>query len=73
MGKRSRFLDEIGVPKSDLRVKPICDVCGIKITSENFAMSETQLAEGRWSKVIYFCENCFLKHISGINKGVKDG
>ena len=65
MGKRSRFLDELGVPEMDLRVKPKCDLCGVKITSKNFGMSETRFQEGGWSKVVYFCENCFLKHISG--------
>lgn len=64
MGKRSRFIDEMGAPKMDLRSKPKCAICGTKITSNNFGVSETSLDEGKWTEAIYFCEECFLKHIA---------
>lgn len=61
---RSRFIDEMGAPKTDLRKKDqrCCAICGVKITSRNFAMSSIALeGDGNWSKVKVYCDKCFLK------------
>lgn len=60
MGKRSVFIDEMGAPKTDLRSRPLCPCCGVKVTRKNFAMSSTSFDNG-WSEVKYYCSDCFLK------------
>ena len=58
---RSTFLDMMGVPKVDLRTKPKCAICGIKVTTQNFASTSTHMEEGRWTPVKYYCQECYLK------------
>ena len=56
----SSFLDMLGAPKTDLRKKYRCTLCGVRITRKNFAMSSTAWGGG-WSGVKVYCKNCFLK------------
>ena len=59
--KRSQFLDEIRVPKDDLRSKPKCPNCGVLVTRENFGMSKTAyVGSGSWNRIEYYCHECFL-------------
>ena len=58
---RSRFLDEMGVPKTDLRKNYCCAICGIKITSKNFESSSSRMGENGWEEVKVYCEECYLK------------
>lgn len=54
--KRSRFLDDMGIPKTDLRTKPKCACCGIAITRKNWGHSITKGTVGSWGEVIYYCD-----------------
>lgn len=56
----SSFLDMLGAPKTDLRKKYRCKLCGVKVTRKNFGMSGSSF-EGGWTKPVVYCHDCFLK------------
>lgn len=58
---RSTMIDMLGAPKTDLRKKYKCPICGVKITSRNWAMSDTHMKNGIWTKMVVYCHDCFLK------------
>lgn len=60
MKKRSQFIDALGVPATDLRGRPKCALCGIRITLENWGSSLTRPGDNR-KDVNHFCDLCFLK------------
>lgn len=64
--KRSVFLDDLGAVKMDLRGRPKCHFCGIRLTLKNWGGSVSQLGDSR-KDVVHHCdkENC-------IDKAVKD-
>lgn len=55
------FLDMLGAPKTDLRKKYHCAICGIRVTKKNFGMSSTAWGNGGWGRVEVYCHECFLK------------
>lgn len=54
------FLDMLGAPKTDLRKKYKCKLCGVKVTRSNFGMSSSSFANG-WAEPEVYCHDCFLK------------
>ena len=59
MGKRSIFVDALGTPKMDLRGRPKCALCGIRLTLKNWCLSTGHPSDNR-SDVKHYCENCYL-------------
>lgn len=58
--KRSSFLGMLGAPKTDLRKKQRCKICGVRVTRDNFGMSASSF-EGGWTEPNVYCHDCFLK------------
>lgn len=59
MSKRSRFIDDLGIPKMDLRGRPKCSGCGIRLTLKNWTMSSGQAGDKR-KGVRHWCNKCYL-------------
>ena len=63
--KRSQFIDEMGVPKTNLRKHYKCGHCSAEITRENFGISSAELlgvdeaGNLQWEHKV-FCDACFL-------------
>lgn len=66
---RSSFIDMLGAPKTDLRKKYKCQICKVKITSRNWAMSSTRFTDGGWTEEVVYCKDCFLKPEALSEKG----
>lgn len=65
MKKKNSILvtfDEIR-PKIDLRSKPVCANCGVKITKKNFGMADMSFKNGSFSKPVFLCIECLEKGI----------
>lgn len=61
--KRSEFIDALGVPKMDLRGRPKCNVCGVRLTLKNWALSTGHPSNNR-KDVKHYCDRCYLTPIA---------
>lgn len=58
---RSSFLGMIGAPKTDLRKRHRCAICGVRITSKNYGVSSASFEDDGWSGEKVYCSACYLK------------